>query len=189
MLPNKANMRAEGGMEVWVSGRGSSTDENKPCALPTRAALETAESEPVNVTATGTTVVGNWYRLGEAREEAIKLNGSTLKEILSGGEIKQTGIEHKFECESVETDLARTINIESLNDQIVDIIIKEKNSARAYYLRGFGQALGYDDPFSYKKANSNKYEASKTSSKINKVALVTSGFPTVFAIIYVGNLA
>jgi hypothetical protein len=189
MLPDKTKIRSEGNMEVWASGRGTSTDETKPCALPTRSTLETAASEPVNVTATTTTVAGKWYRVGEAREDAIKLNGTPFKETLSGGEIKQTGLEHKIEVEGLETEVSRVANLENMNDQIVDIIIKEKNSAKVYYLRGFGQSVGYENPFSFKKANSIKYEASRYSSKINKVTLVTTGFPTTVAVIYEGDLA
>lgn len=189
MEPNKTNVKSDFNIEVWLSSRGASTDETKPCALPLKADLEAAASEPVTKTATGTTVIGNWYRAGITREDSLKLNGEPFSEALQDGTSKQTGLQHKLECEITETDITRTTNIEGILDYKCDIILKKRNDAKVWYLRGFGITLGYENPFSPKKASHNKLTAMKTSDKINRVALVTASFPTSVADIYEGNLA
>ena len=188
MIPNKANIDSKFNIEIWISSRGASTDETKPCALPTQAALEAASAEPVVTTATGTTVAGNWYRAGITREDSLKLDGTPYQELLQQGSPKQTGLDHKLEAEILETEVTRTANLEGLLDYTCDIILKFRSSARVLYLKGFGFTLGYDNPFSKKKAAHNKFIAQKASDKINKVALVVSGFPTTQSDIYDGNL-
>jgi len=188
MIPNKANIDSKFNIEIWLSSRGESTDESKPCALPTQAALEAASSEPVTTTTTGTTVAGKWYRAGITREDSIKLDGTPLQEVLQNGVPKQTGIDHKLVAEILETDTTRQNNIEALEDYMVDILIKYQNSTRVQFLRGFGFTLGSENPFSKKKASHLKLTAMKASDKINRVALVVNGFPTSVADIYDGNL-
>jgi hypothetical protein len=189
MIPNKANIDSKFNFELWISSRGASTDETKPCALPTQAALEAAATEPVTTTATGTTVAGNWYRGGVTREDSLKLGGTPYQDLLQGGSPKQTGMDHKLECEIMETDITRMSNLEAMLDYTCDLILKQKNSARVIYIKGMGFTLGYENPFSKKKASHAKLTAQKASDKINRVALVVSGFPTTQSDIYDGNLS
>lgn len=189
MLPNKANAVAGSNWEVWLSGRGTTTDETKPCALPLRGDLETDVDGSVAKSATGTTIAATWLNVGGTREKSIKLAGKSLTDMLAGGIPLQIGLEHTLEAEGLEFTAAKIAALEALlDDTAVDAIIKKKNSAKCFYVRNIGIQMDYEMPFDDSKAHSFKITGSKKSDKINMVALVTASFPTSVADIYYGDL-
>jgi len=189
MLAVKSNTRKGGNWDVWISSRGSSTDETKCCALPLRSELETSSTGSVAKTATGTTVAATWIYTGASRDKSIKYNGAPLKDMLSGGIPLQTGQKNHFEVIILDVSVAKIIALETLKaGNAVDIIIKRRNSAEVLYLRTLGLVTNPDYPFDDDKADSILIVAEKTASGDNTVALVTTGFPTAVADVYVGSL-